>query len=150
MSLATTVAKIQTVLEAVTGVTNVRARPGVPIDLEEARETWLTDADLLQRWTIFYATSVVLGAANANQHVELDVRVVAEWRYDETDDSYIDFADRLAAAQLALADPSTGFPQISEEGVLPVESPGEPVRIETGEGAYRASFAFHLINVTDT
>ena len=151
MSLQTTVTQVQTVLESVAGVENVRARPGLPLDLDAITRTFLTDDATLQRWTVFYATSLVLGGANASQHIELDVRIVAEWTYrEEPGDTYIDFADRLAAAQLALANPTSGFCQLDERGIPPVETPGEPVRLESGEGVYRASFEFHLLNVTDT
>ena len=149
MSLTTTVTKVGTVLESVAGIENVRLRPGLPLDLDEAMRTWAENGGL-QRWTVYYASKLELGGANANEHLHLEVLVVVERSFRESDDAYLELAEFLAAAQLALADTTNGFPQIGEEGIQPVETPGEPVRTETGEAAYRAQFGFTLIDVTST
>lgn len=151
MTLQTTVAKFGTVMDSVAGVENVRLRPGIPVDLDAALGTLDTEGEnRVQRWTLFYAPSGVLGAANANQHIELDFTCVVEWSYREDDDSYLDMADRIAAVMLALLNPTSGFCQIDENGISPLETPGEPVKTETGHAVYRASFSGHLLDVTST
>lgn len=150
MSLATTVAKAATAIEGVAGVENVRSRPGIPLDYGDATLTWLTESGEIQRWTLYYATFLELKGAG-NEEIELAVRVVAEWSYREANpDNFINFATLLMNVQLALADRTTGFPQIKEPGISVVEAPGDPIRIETGEAALRAQFGFDLLSITDT
>ena len=79
---------------------------------------------------------------------ELDVVVVAEWGFKDTEeDTFAPFVDRLAAVQLALM---TAFPQIDEQAIQPLEEPGEPLRSPEGYSTYRARFGFHLLDVVHT
>lgn len=135
------VAEIVSILEAVDGVENVRARPGLPIDLAEATATWLTEGGQLLRVTVYYAP-MALHAGASDDHLELDVRIVVEKGFKEGEDFYLGLGELVAAMMLALIQNLGG---VDPNGIRPLETPGEPVRIETGEAAYVSQFSFHLI-----
>lgn len=151
MSLDTTVAKLGTCVEAVSGVQNVRIIPTYPVDLSDADLTLLTDDGEIQRWTFHYVVRATHAGVTAG-HVELDVQLVALWGYRENDalDSHREFQTILEAALLRLMDPTNGFPQIDENGIQPADVPEEPVAAETGHGVHRARYTFHLLDVTST
>jgi hypothetical protein len=134
------VAEIVSVMEGA-GALNVRARPGLPLDLAEATATWLTAGGALERWTVWYAP-MALHAGAADDHLELDARVVVEWGYKEAEDEYLALGEKVAAVMLALIQQLGG---VDPNGIRPLETPGEPVRIETGEAAYVSQFSLHLI-----
>jgi len=135
------VSEIVSILEGVTGVENVRARPGLPLDLGESTATWLTAGGALQRWTVYYAP-MALHAGASDEHLELDVRIVVEWGFKEAEDQYLALGELVAAAMLALI---TQLGGVDANGIRPLETPREPVRIETGEAAYVSQFSLHLI-----
>lgn len=144
MSLATTVELLGTTIESVAGVTNVRRRPGIPTDRDLAEDTLLADGQM-QRWTVWHAPRTTY--AELGGHPELDVQVVAEWSYSETQETYEAFNDRIAAVQLALIQ---AFPQIDEQAIQPIEAPGEPLRSPEGYSVYRCRFGFHLLDTVHT
>lgn len=135
------VAEIVSIIEAVPGVENVRARPGLPLDLAQATATWLTSGGQLQRWTIYYAP-MALHAGASDEHLELDVLVVVEWGFKEAEDRYLALGELVADVMVALILQLGG---IDPNGIRPLQTPREPVRIETGEAAYVSQFSMHLI-----
>ncbi len=149
MSLATTVARIGTVLESVAGVENVRLRPGLPTDRALLEETLLTDSGLAQRWVVWSSSRVTQAGIDPG-HPELDVRILAVWAYREDEDTFADFAEILQAVGIALSDPVTGFPQLDENGIETLEEPGDPVLEESGLGVYRTLLGLHLLDVVST
>lgn len=134
------VTEIVSILEGA-GALNVRARPGLPLDLGESTATWLTTGGELERWTVYYAP-MALHAGASDEHLELDVRIVVEQGFKESEDKYLALGEKVAAAMVALIEDLGG---VDPNGIRPLETPREPVRIETGEAAYVSSFSFHLI-----
>jgi len=144
MSLPTTIAAVTGALEGVAGVYNVVARPGLPND-RELYEATLGAEGALQRWVVFYGPS--LPFAGLDSQPELDVEVLAVWAFDEAEDTFAEFVDRYAAVLVAL---SSALPQIDARGIEAVESPGDPVTIESGHAVYRARLRFHLLDTVHT
>lgn len=150
MTLATTRTKIQTVIDAVTGVDNVYVASLTKTrraDAEAARG--VADATDLQSWEIVASPEVLHGGADGYRHTELDVEVVAHWVHTEASDSLGTFLAKLEAVMDALADPAN-FPQLDVEGVRMRERPDMPVKLPTGQSAYRARLAFRLLDVEST
>lgn len=134
------VAEIVSILQGA-GAENVRALPGLPLDLEEATRTWLTAGGELERWTVYFAP-MALHAGAADDHLELDVQVSIEFGFKLDPERYLAMGEKVAAAMLALIQQLSA---VDQNGIRPLQTPGRPVKIETGEAAYLSVFNFHLI-----
>lgn len=149
MTLATTVAKAVTVIDGTDGVENVYSAPLTEVvrsDAEDARG--VAPGTYAQSWEVVAMPRVVHGGASGMLTTELDLEVIAHWRH--ADGALVAFRTVLASVMDRLADPSVGFPQLKPEGVLDLETPEMPVKLPTGQSAYRARFRLSLWNVVET
>jgi len=149
MSLATTVARILSVIDGTTGVENVtdgRVTETVRSDAESARN--VSTGEVIQSWEVLATPKPSLHGADGFTETELDVEVVAH--YAHADGTIATFRNLLDAVGLRLIDPAVGFPQVTAEGIVFSESPEWPVRLPTGQSAWRARFRFSLYDTSTT
>lgn len=157
MSWSTTVAKILSVIDGVSGVDNVYETPLTKTSraaAEAARGVTTSGAATLQSWEVSIQPRPTHHGAGGYLETEAVVEVVAHYRHDEDVGSSVPslrtFRELLAAVGEALLDPTSGLPQIRDSVIVPVEVPDRPVRLPTGQSAWRASFRFELWDVSST
>jgi len=149
MTLATTRARLLSVIGAVEGVGQVHSRVRNSLDRDEAEDAHLSEG-LINSWEVSDTPRRVHGGASAMDRTELAVECLAHYRADDEEDSHGDFVTLLEAVFAELMDPITGFPQIDESGIQVLESPHTPIKLRTGHAAYRCKFAFTLWDVEST
>lgn len=149
MSLATTTAKIITVLTTGASCANVHSRVRNDLDRADA-EAAMISAGAIQSWEVSAKPETVLEGCDGYYTTELEVEILAHWKADDANDSRAAFLAKLADVQAALMHRTSGFPQIKEPGVQVVEFTDTPIRLRTGQSAYRARLRFRLWNVSNT
>lgn len=148
MTLATTQAKILTVLSGAT-CANVHSRVRNDIDRADA-EAALISGGAVQSWEVSSRPETVLEGCDGYYSTELDVEILAHWKAADAGDSRGAFMTQIAAVQAAILHRTNGFPQVKEPGVALVEFTETPIRLRTGQSAYRARLRFRLWNVSNT
>lgn len=152
MTLDTTRARIETVMESVADIGHVHLHPRVGIDREDEEAKLLTGSEpnrKVQVWEIHTAPEVMHDGCGGLERTELEVRIRGWWYVDDSGSSREEFATRIRAVSLALMDPSTGFPQILEPGISTVIDDG-PVKLRSGHAAWAATLEFRLLDVSTT
>lgn len=152
MSFDTTVTKVVTVLQAVSGIENVYATPltGTRRSTLEAQRGVIA-ASFLQSWEVVATPIEAHEGASGYQRTRARVRVRAYWVHqDQEPDSLAAFRSKVAAAQAALMNPSTGIPQIAAPGIAPVVEADVPRRLPTGQSAWYCEFGFETLDCEHT
>lgn len=153
MSLSTTRTRVGTVLEAVAGIASgagkVHSRIRDDLDREDAEADLMGSAGI-NCWEYEVVPRAEHQGASGYNRAVADVRIRAHYKADDEGGSFNAFCDLLEDACLALIDPTTGFPQMTEEGVRATEKPSVPVKLRTGHSAYRATFEFSLWDTSTT
>lgn len=154
MSLATTVSRILACVAAVSGVdaTTVFETPRTPTIRSTAEGLRnVAAAEAIQSWEFSFTPRPVARGINGYNETELEVEFVAHWKHVDGDAASLPaFRTCLDAVCTALLDPSTGCPQVKDEGVQVVEAPGLPIRLPTGQSAIRARYRFTLWDTSST
>lgn len=149
MSLATTVARILSVVDGTTGVENVtdgRLTETVRPTAEAARN--VSTGEVIQSWEVLATPKKALHGSDGFRETELDVEIVAH--YAHASGTRATFRSLIDDVMERLADPSIGFPQITPDGVLVIEFPEWPVKLPTGQSAYVARLRFSLWDTSST
>lgn len=149
MSLATTVARILSVVDGTTGVENVtdgRVTETVRSTAEAARN--VSTGEVIQSWEVLATPKRVPHGADGFLETELDVEIVAH--YAHASGTRATFRGLLDDVATRLADPAIGFPQLTPEGVTVPEFPEWPVKLPTGQSAYVARLRFALWDTSST
>lgn len=149
MSLSSTRTRVVTVVGAVSGVGNVRARFATDIDRADA-EAALISGGKVNSWEFAIQPGALHGGASGMNRIVARVRGEALYQHAEGSDSFNTFVDLLAVVMLALIDPITGFPQVTEGGVRLLELSETPTKTRTGHSCYRARIEFDLSDVDNT
>jgi len=150
VSLATSVARIASILEAVAGVFNVNVGPLITRDrLEAEGEQFI--GQHLRSWVIQYVIQVGHLGVQASAHTELDVTVIARHEVQEgrEQETYTEFSALLEEAAQALIVEGSGMPAIDEAGVT-IDFTSEPQITDTGHLCWEAQLRFHLLDVTSS
>jgi len=155
VSLQTTIDRIVSVIDAVAGVENVTEVPLTLTsrpDAEAARN--VSVGEHVQSWEVHATPRPVHHGAGGYLETELDVEVVAHYRHAADVGGGVPslraFRVLLDAVGSALLDPTSGFAQIKDSVIVPVEIPSVPVKIPTGQSAWRARLRFELWDVSST
>lgn len=149
MSLATTVARILSVVDGTTGVANVtdgRVMETKRVEAEAARSVAI--AELLQSWEVLPTPRKAIHGADGFLETELDVEIVAH--YVQASGTRATFRGLLDDVMERLATPSIGFPQLTPEGVILAEFPEWPVKLPTGQSSWVARLRFSLWDTSST
>ena len=149
MTLATTIARMQSVLESVPQTGHVHDRIRTDVDRGIAEADYIHNGKV-NCWEFSIATSGVHEGASADDRHEAEVLLVAHWEHDDQGNSHNDFVLALDAVIAALINPVSGFPQIGDERLAPQERPDKPIKLRTGQSAYRAVLRFVLLDVSST
>lgn len=149
MTLETTISRLVTVHQSVSGVGNVFDLIRTSIERDEAESRYFANGRV-NCWEISGAPSRQWEGASAEARTTLDVRVTAHFRHDDENDSRGEFVSLLASVFEALMTPTTGFPQVAPDGINMLERPDRPIGLRTGQSAYRAVYAFNLLDVEST
>lgn len=150
MSLSTTRAKIVTILVAAgcpSAVVHTRVRND--IDRADAEAAYISSG-AVQSWEIIDRPEGVIEGCDGYYTTELDVELLAHWKADDANDSRGAFLAQIAAVQAGLLHRTTGFIQIKEPGVVVAEFTETPIRLRTGQSAYRARLRFRLWNTSNS
>jgi hypothetical protein len=153
VTLPTSRARIATVIGATTGITggaglvHDRIRTGIERSLVEA---YYLGSGGVNCWEIELDPEALHGGASGYLHTEGDCEVLAHYMAADASASRNTFSDLLALVQYRLLDPTTGMPQITGAGVRLLERPSRPIRLVTGQAAYRARLRFRLWDVAQT
>lgn len=152
MSIATTIERVLACVAAVPGVGNVYGEVSSETnraDAEAARN--VLDGSSIQSWEFTFSPVVKAHGADGYIETELEVEFVAHYRHTAGDaTSLAAFRELLAAVGEALLTPDTGLPQVTEDGIVPVEVPERPVKLPTGQSAWRARNRFRLWDTSST
>jgi len=152
MTLDTTRALIETVLETVADIGHVHLHPRVGIIREEEEAKLLTGSSptrKVQVWEIQTAPEVFHDGCGGLHRTELEVSITGWWYVDDSGASREEFATRIRDVSLALMDPITGFAQILEPGISVVIDDG-PTKLRSGHAAWRGTLDFRLLDVVTT
>lgn len=149
MSLSTSRSRLASVVSGVTGVGNVRVRFAFDIDRADA-EAALISGGKVNSWEFAMQPRAVHGGASGLNRIAVRVRGEVLYQHVESSDSFNAFVDLLAAVMAALIEPTTGFPQVGEAGVVLLELTEAPVKTRAGHSCYRARIEFDLDNVDNT
>ena len=154
MSLSTTITRILTCVGAVSGVdsSTVFETPRTPTVRSTAEALRNVESgQAIQSWEFSFTPVPKARGVNGYNETELEVEFVAHWKHVDGDATSLPaFRTCLDAVCTALLDPSTGCPQVKDEGVQVVEAPGLPVRLPTGQSALRARYRFSLWDTSST
>ena len=152
MTLATTLTRITDTIGAVAGITDGdgvvhnRIRTGIEMALSEA---YYLGAVGINAWEVNLDPEAQLGGADGYQHTEASCEVLAHYFASDSDDSRQTFMLLLSAVQTALLTPAN-LPQVTAQGIRLAEAPTRPVRLPTGQAAYRARIRFRLWDTSNT
>lgn len=151
MSLATTKARLLSVIGGVSGVAtaNVRARIATDIDRADAEAAYIASG-AVNAWECILIPGVKHGGASGLYRSTARVKVYALFRAADAADSFGTFVALIESVMLALAVPTSGFPQLDEGGIRVDELSETPVLLRTGHSAYRCAFSFDLSDVDNT
>lgn len=155
MSLQSTIDRILTVLRAVSGVENVYEAPLTATLRDEAEEArGVASGETVQSWELHVAARPVHHGAGGYLETELSVEIVAHYRHAADVGAGVPslraFRVLLDAVGAALLDPTSGLPQVKDSVIVPVEVPERPVKLPTGQSAWRARLRFELWDVSST
>lgn len=148
MTLATTRARILTILEGA-GCKNVHSRVRNQLERADAEESLIADGQV-QAWEVSDKPEAMIEGCDGYYTTELEVEILAHWRANDAEDSRGEFVTQIVAAQAALLHRTDGFVQVKEPGVVLVELTETPIRLRTGQSAYRARLRFRLWNTSNT
>jgi hypothetical protein len=149
VSLATTVARILSVVDGTTGVENVtdgRVTETVRSTAEAARN--VSTGEMIQSWEVLATPKRVPHGADGFLETELDFEIVAH--YAHASGTRATFRSLLDAVMVRLADPAIGFPQLTPEGVTVPEFPEWPVKLPTGQSSWTARIRGSLSDTSST
>lgn len=152
MSWSSTIAAILAAVDGVAGVENVYERPlageDVSLATQEAKRSAIVGGTI-QAWELEAAPRAVERGCDGYQETELDAQITASWVH--TAASLTAFRDklRLVAEALVAALPQMKQPESGGGGVETSIEP-EPVRLPTGQSAWRATVRFSLWETSTT
>lgn len=149
MSLSSTLTRLSTVVDGVSGVGNVRVYFGTPSVRADA-EALLVAGGKVNSWEFAIKPSAVHGGASGMNRIVASVSGEALYEHKEGSDSFNTFVALLEAVLAALIAPVTGFPQVTEAGVRLVELQPTPTVTRAGHSCYRARIEFDLSDVDNT
>lgn len=151
MSFDTTIQKVVSTIDAVSGVENVYATPLTSTRRSEQEASRSVESGAkLQSWEVFATPIESHDGASGYQNTRARVRIRAWWFHkDQADDSLRAFRNAIAAVQRRLMDPTLGIPQIAAPGIAPIVE-AELRRTPTGQSAWYAEIGFETLDCEHT
>lgn len=155
MSWQTSIDRFVSVVAGTTGVENVKEAPLTITDraaAEAARN--VSTGEAVQSWELIAMPVDKHHGCDGFLETEAVFEYVAHWKHAEDEGAGVPslraFRAKLQAVNARLLDPAVGFPQIKDAAIVPVETPERPVKLPTGQSAWRARYRFELWDTSST